>query len=147
MTPTSPDIQYRALLQRAIELRDFLDGAYTLDGVWFGERHPNESGAFWWRKHMRAVIDEIAATLSPPQATQQAVQVTREWWLTIGRTVTCVHATKEDAELHLSRCARHFSDALSDIELVHVIDAQPPQDERSVSPALGRELPFTERHR
>lgn len=31
----------------------FLAGEAPLDGVWFGDRHPTEKGAFWWRKHLR----------------------------------------------------------------------------------------------
>lgn len=31
----------------------FLLGEDSFDGVWFGEKHPTEEGAFWWRKHLR----------------------------------------------------------------------------------------------
>lgn len=34
----------------------FLLGEGELDGVSFGERHPTERGAFWWRKHLRAAV-------------------------------------------------------------------------------------------
>ncbi len=42
------------------ELIRFLQGAGPLDGVWFGDPHPTEKGAFWWRKRL--------ATLSAVQA-------------------------------------------------------------------------------
>ena len=32
------------------ELVAFLDGESPIDGVWFGERHPDHKGLFWWRK-------------------------------------------------------------------------------------------------
>lgn len=32
----------------------FLCGEAPLDGVWFGELHPGQKGAFWWRKFLRA---------------------------------------------------------------------------------------------
>lgn len=38
------------------EVAAFLDGSGTLDGVAFGERHPTEPGAYWWRKHLRAAL-------------------------------------------------------------------------------------------
>lgn len=31
----------------------FLSGEAPLEGVWFGDPHPTEKGAFWWRKHLR----------------------------------------------------------------------------------------------
>lgn len=34
------------------EVMAFLRGEAPLDGVWFGEPHPTERGAFWWRKHL-----------------------------------------------------------------------------------------------
>lgn len=30
----------------------FLKGRAPLKGVWFGERHPTEPGAYWWRKYL-----------------------------------------------------------------------------------------------
>ena len=36
------------------EVIAFLQGAGPLDGVWFGDKHPTERGAFWWRKHLVA---------------------------------------------------------------------------------------------
>jgi len=29
---------------------EFLDGAKSYEGVWFGEKHPTRGGTFWWRK-------------------------------------------------------------------------------------------------
>jgi len=37
-----------------MEVVTFLRGAGTLDGVWFGNRHPTERGEFWWRKWLSA---------------------------------------------------------------------------------------------
>ena len=39
----------------------FLLGEDSFDGVWFGEKHPTEQGAFWWRKHLRQFINENQA--------------------------------------------------------------------------------------
>ena len=36
------------------EVFDFLKGVGSLDGCHFGDKHPTERGAFWWRKHMTA---------------------------------------------------------------------------------------------
>jgi hypothetical protein len=34
------------------EMLKFLNGEAPLDGVWFGENHPIEKGAYWWRKRL-----------------------------------------------------------------------------------------------
>jgi len=39
-------------LQISSEVLAFLKGSGPLDGVHFGEPHPTERGAFWWRKHL-----------------------------------------------------------------------------------------------
>lgn len=39
----------------------FLLGEESFDGYWFGEKHPIEQGAFWWRKHLRQFINENQA--------------------------------------------------------------------------------------
>lgn len=39
----------------------FLLGEESFDGVWFGEKHTTEQGAFWWRKHLRQFINENQA--------------------------------------------------------------------------------------
>jgi len=33
----------------------FLLGEQPLKGVWFGDMHPDERGAFWWREYLRAM--------------------------------------------------------------------------------------------
>ena len=43
----------------------FLQGAAPLDGVWFGERHPTEKGAFWWRKRLAALASQQAVKGEP----------------------------------------------------------------------------------
>lgn len=45
-------------------LRRFLDGSDHLDGAFFGQRHPERRGAFWWRtelKHIDALIADHQA--------------------------------------------------------------------------------------
>lgn len=37
----------------------FLLGEEPLEGVWFGDPHPTEKGAFWWRKHLRDAAKEL----------------------------------------------------------------------------------------
>lgn len=44
------------------EVLAFLIGSSTLDGVWFGERHPTKQGAFWWREYLSVAAPQ------PPQA-------------------------------------------------------------------------------
>lgn len=46
------------------EVVEFLLGNEPLDGVWYGERHPKEPGAYWWRKYLREVIP---ARITPPK--------------------------------------------------------------------------------
>lgn len=36
------------------DLVEFLCGAEPIDGVWFGEKHPNHVGNYWWRKFLAA---------------------------------------------------------------------------------------------
>ncbi len=38
------------------EIVEFLDGSAPLEGVWFGEPHPTERGAFWWRSRLTAAL-------------------------------------------------------------------------------------------
>jgi hypothetical protein len=38
------------------ELVAFLNGQATLDGVWFGEKHPTEKGLYWWRKRLPSTL-------------------------------------------------------------------------------------------
>lgn len=40
------------------DVMKFLLGEGPLDGVWFGDKHPTEKGAFWWRKHLRQFITQ-----------------------------------------------------------------------------------------
>ena len=39
---------------------DFLLGASDLESVWFGDRHPQEKGAFWWRERLRRAFQQAA---------------------------------------------------------------------------------------
>lgn len=36
----------------------FLLGKGSIDGVWFGEKHPAYEGNFWWRNHLRKYITQ-----------------------------------------------------------------------------------------
>jgi len=38
------------------ELVNFLLGAESLDGMWFGDKHPDSRHAFWWRKELRKAM-------------------------------------------------------------------------------------------
>jgi len=40
------------------EVAAFLLGEDSLDGYWFGERHP--ISPFWWREHLRAALPATA---------------------------------------------------------------------------------------
>lgn len=44
------DAEGWVLVQR--EVVEFLRGAAPLDGVWFGDKHWEKPGAFWWRSHL-----------------------------------------------------------------------------------------------
>ena len=44
-----------------LQFLNFLYGAGEFDGVWFDQKHPKESGEFWWRAHLRRLFD------APPQ--------------------------------------------------------------------------------
>lgn len=62
-------------IERARELRGFLSGACPLEGVWFGELHPDKPGAFWWRVPARETIDAlITAARSPPTQDERPVE-------------------------------------------------------------------------
>jgi len=45
------------------EVAAFLLGEDSLDGYWFGERHP--IGPFWWREHLRAALSAPATAPEP----------------------------------------------------------------------------------
>jgi len=46
----------------------FLLGEGSLDGVWYGDKHPTEQGMFWWRKHLRQYLEQ--AQLQQPVVMQ-----------------------------------------------------------------------------
>jgi hypothetical protein len=46
----------------------FLDGSGQIDGVSFGERHPKEPGAFWWRKFLPSLLSADLRYPSAPPA-------------------------------------------------------------------------------
>ncbi len=45
------------------EVAAFLLGEDSLDGYWFGERHP--ISPFWWREHLRAALSAPATAPEP----------------------------------------------------------------------------------
>ena len=54
----------------ADEVLKFLNGEGPLKGAWFGDSPPTgETGAFWWRKYLRALADPALAELDA-KATQ-----------------------------------------------------------------------------
>jgi hypothetical protein len=55
------------------EVIAFLLGEGPLDGVWFGDPHPTEKGAFWWRKHLRG-----AAGVTAPSGTDRLMAMAEE---------------------------------------------------------------------
>lgn len=50
----SGDVERVAIPRGVVE---FLLGEKPLKGVWFGDKHPDGSGPFWWRKYLRAAIE------------------------------------------------------------------------------------------
>ena len=55
------------------EVVEFLHGTAPLDGVWFGERHPDERGAFWWRKRL-AAAPKPEQQQEAPELTEKAIE-------------------------------------------------------------------------
>ena len=47
------------------ELIAFLLGEAPLDGVWFGEDHPERPGSFWWRQDLREAWNRRAMPANP----------------------------------------------------------------------------------
>lgn len=35
----------------------FLHGSHSFEGVWFGDKHPEKKGLFWWRKELDKYIE------------------------------------------------------------------------------------------
>ena len=48
------------LTDEQITVLNFMLGADDMDGVWFGEQHPKEKGAFWWRNRLRHAFQDAA---------------------------------------------------------------------------------------
>lgn len=48
------------------EMNDFLHGAAQFDGTWFGERHREKKGAFWWRRLLPDSKASAALSTTPP---------------------------------------------------------------------------------
>jgi len=46
----------------------FLFGESTFQGVWYGQPNPNERGAYWWRRHLRAALAAPPAIAGEPVA-------------------------------------------------------------------------------
>lgn len=80
----------------------FLLGEEPFDGVWFGEKHPTEQGAFWWRKHLRQFINET-----------QALRIHD----VVGRSeqLVCVHPYKDvyqsETECYCEKCGKDLTEA------------------------------------
>ena len=52
--------EWVGLTDEQMAVLNFMLGADDLDGVWFGERHPKEKGAFWWRNRLRNAFQDAA---------------------------------------------------------------------------------------
>ena len=52
--------QRKPLTDEQITVLNFMLGADDMDGVWFGEQHPKEEGAFWWRNLLRNAFQDAA---------------------------------------------------------------------------------------
>ena len=50
----------KPLTDEQVAVLNFMLGADELDGVWFGERYPQEKGAFWWRNRLRNAFQDAA---------------------------------------------------------------------------------------
>ena len=70
------------------DIFEFLLGEMPFNGCWFGERQKYETGAFWWRKHLREALEARAAS-------QPFVLGTYECHITVG----CPSGSKELCEL------------------------------------------------
>ena len=74
---------YTVDAQALLQLRDFLSGAAPLDGVWFGDKHPNKSGQFWWRSHMKELLARAAeltqVTAQSVERASPATQQSQSW--------------------------------------------------------------------
>lgn len=82
------------------EVVAFLCGVAPLDGVWFGEEHPAERGAFWWRKHLReaAEPDALRAALGVAIPAPRLGWIVREKRNARGELVDCfVEAPKAES--------------------------------------------------
>lgn len=55
------------------ELVAFLNGEAAIDGVWYGERHPDHKGMFWWRKALMAAAAPTPTASIAPKAEGEAV--------------------------------------------------------------------------
>ena len=72
------------------EVAAFLLGEASLDGYWFGERHP--ISPFWWRERLRAAQPATA----PEPSWQDAPTVPGLWVCTDGMSYTFNASTVRD---------------------------------------------------
>ncbi len=83
------------------EVAAFLLGEDSLDGYWFGERHP--ISPFWWREHLRAALSAPATA----PAWHVAPTVPGLWLNSVFMKVEDVEQWHIDCQLHLE-CARWY---------------------------------------
>jgi len=57
------------------EVAAFLLGEDSLDGYWFGERHP--ISPFWWREHLRAALS--APATAPERKPMHEGEIQAAW--------------------------------------------------------------------
>jgi len=54
----------------------FLFGESTFQGVWYGQPNPNERGAYWWRRHLRAALAaQVTLTMDQAKAVFDALDI------------------------------------------------------------------------
>ncbi|MFV0673618.1 hypothetical protein [Variovorax sp. tm] len=53
---------------------EFLDGSAGYMGVFFGEKHPNHQGRYWWRHFLRQEVEAMRKNLSDAEAAIQAAR-------------------------------------------------------------------------
>ncbi len=56
----------KALVERLLKFDKFICGWEPIDDVWFGDRHPDFKGAFWWRRY--SPIEEAATRIEALEA-------------------------------------------------------------------------------
>jgi hypothetical protein len=71
---------------------NFLLGSGDIDGVWFGDEHPTESGQFWWRSRLQEAFLE---TKEPEPYDQSTLELCEECgWKTVIHDEGCLNCAR-----------------------------------------------------